>query len=69
MRIYVKPAVRWIWWGAFVIAFGGLLAMLDKRYRKAGRVKPVPVTVYEPNAERAPKKLPSDTLNDTKGVL
>lgn len=69
VRIYVKPAVRWIWWGAFVIAFGGLLAMLDKRYRKAGRVKPVPVTVYEPNAERAPKKLPSDTLNNPKGVL
>lgn len=36
VRIYVKPAVRWIWWGSFVIAFGGLLSMLDKRYHKGG---------------------------------
>lgn len=39
VRIYVKPAVRWIWWGAFVIALGAILSMLDKRYRKAGQTK------------------------------
>ncbi len=39
VRIYVKPAVRWIWWGAFVIAFGAILSMLDKRYRKNGNKK------------------------------
>jgi len=33
VRLYYKPFVRWIWLGALVMAFGGLLAMLDKRYR------------------------------------
>ncbi|AJQ96721.1 heme lyase CcmF/NrfE family subunit [Gynuella sunshinyii] len=34
LRIHVKPFVRWIWFGALFMAFGGLLGMLDKRYRK-----------------------------------
>lgn len=38
VRIYVKPAVRWIWWGAFIIALGGVLAMIDKRYMKVEKV-------------------------------
>ncbi|MGL5947522.1 MAG: heme lyase CcmF/NrfE family subunit [Aeromonas sp.] len=33
VRIYYKPFVRWIWWGALIMSLGGLLAMLDKRYR------------------------------------
>ena len=33
VRIYVKPLIRWIWLGALIMAFGGLLSMLDKRYR------------------------------------
>ena len=32
-RIYVKPLMRWIWLGALIMAFGGLLSMLDNRYR------------------------------------
>lgn len=39
VRIYVKPAVRWIWWGAFVTALGGFLAMIDKRYMKVEKVE------------------------------
>jgi cytochrome c-type biogenesis protein CcmF len=34
IRIYVKPFVRWIWLGGLFIAFGGFLAVLDKRYRR-----------------------------------
>ena len=34
VRIYVKPAVLWTWWGSFVVALGGFLAMIDKRYLK-----------------------------------
>ncbi len=34
LRLYVKPLVRWIWLGALMIALGGLLAALDKRYRR-----------------------------------
>ena len=37
VRLHVKPFVRWIWFGAAMMALGGLLAVLDKRYRTAGR--------------------------------
>ncbi|HEB56711.1 MAG TPA: heme lyase CcmF/NrfE family subunit [Gammaproteobacteria bacterium] len=33
VRIYYKPFIRWIWLGALVMAFGGLLSATDKRYR------------------------------------
>ncbi|OOF30464.1 heme lyase CcmF/NrfE family subunit [Salinivibrio proteolyticus] len=33
MRLYYKPFVRWIWFGAIVMAVGGALAISDKRYR------------------------------------
>ena len=33
VRIYYKPFVRWIWFGGVFMALGGVLAMLDKRYR------------------------------------
>lgn len=34
VRVYYKPFVNWIWWGALLMAAGGLLATLDRRYRK-----------------------------------
>jgi cytochrome c-type biogenesis protein CcmF len=34
VRIHVKPFVFWIWLGAFFMATGGVLAILDKRYRR-----------------------------------
>jgi len=33
VRIYFKPFIRWVWGGALIMAFGGLLAMSDRRYR------------------------------------
>jgi cytochrome c-type biogenesis protein CcmF len=33
VRIYVKPFVSWIWGGCTLMALGGLLAALDRRYR------------------------------------
>jgi cytochrome c-type biogenesis protein CcmF len=33
MRVQYKPLVRYIWLGAVVMALGGLVAMLDRRYR------------------------------------
>jgi cytochrome c-type biogenesis protein CcmF len=35
VRVYVKAFVRWIWLGALMIALGGVIAVLDKRYRKS----------------------------------
>ena len=33
VRIYIKPFVQWIWLGAILMALGGILALIDKRYR------------------------------------
>ena len=33
VRVYYKPFVRWLWLGALVMAFGGMVAMSDRRYR------------------------------------
>lgn len=33
VRLYYKPFIRWIWLGGVFMALGGLLCMLDKRYR------------------------------------
>jgi len=33
VRVHYKPFIRWIWLGAIFMALGGVLAMLDKRYR------------------------------------
>ncbi|HID49780.1 MAG TPA: c-type cytochrome biogenesis protein CcmF, partial [Chromatiales bacterium] len=37
VRLYVKPYIRWIWLGALIMAFGGLLAATDRRYRLTAR--------------------------------
>ena len=33
IRVQYKPMIRWIWFGCFVMALGGLIAISDKRYR------------------------------------
>ena len=48
IRVYYKPMVGWIWSGCLLMALGGLLAVLDRRYRAARK------TV----AERAPSAVP-----------
>jgi len=42
VRIYHKPMVEWVWFGCLMMAFGGLLAISDRRYRLKGRTKPLP---------------------------
>ena len=39
VRIYHKPMVEWIWVGCLMMAFGGLLALSDRRYRMKNRIK------------------------------
>ena len=43
VRLHYKPFVRWIWLGAILMALGGFIAVLDRRYRMARRDKPAPV--------------------------
>jgi cytochrome c-type biogenesis protein CcmF len=55
VRVYYKPFVGWIWWGALLMALGGGLAVSDRRYALAARkerearevvkTKEVPATV------------------------
>ena len=37
VRINDKPLVRWVWLGALLMAFGGILAVTDPRYRRLSR--------------------------------
>ena len=38
VRVYKKPFVDWIWGGAFIMALGGFMALLDRRYRARSTV-------------------------------
>jgi cytochrome c-type biogenesis protein CcmF len=54
VRIQHKPFMGWIWGGALVIAFGGLLAAGDRRYRArktaASTAKPLPHALHNEQA-------------------
>ncbi|MGF2650954.1 heme lyase CcmF/NrfE family subunit [Serratia marcescens] len=39
VRLYYKPFVRWIWFGGVFMAIGGLLCILDPRYRMSKKLK------------------------------
>jgi cytochrome c-type biogenesis protein CcmF len=39
VRVQYKPMVDWIWWGCLLMAFGGVLAVADRRYRIAKAVR------------------------------
>ena len=45
IRLHHKPFVNWIWGGCVLMALGGVLAVLDRRYRtyRARRVAPAPL--------------------------
>ena len=45
VRVYYKPFVDWIWGGCFLMALGGLLTMLDRRYRLKSRAS---ATIHTP---------------------
>jgi cytochrome c-type biogenesis protein CcmF len=51
VRIYYKPFVVWIWGGCVVMALGGLLAALDRRYRVAVRRRDEPETPQTPEPQ------------------
>ena len=38
VRLYYKPFVRWIWFGGLFMAAGGLLCLLDPRYRARKKI-------------------------------
>ena len=47
VRSYYKPLANWIWIGTFVMAFGGLISLTDRRFRvgAAARRQKIPAAV------------------------
>ena len=45
VRSYIKPFANWIWGGAMLMAFGGLLSLSDRRYRVAAGARREPAAV------------------------
>jgi cytochrome c-type biogenesis protein CcmF len=39
IRVHIKPFVRWIWGGAFLLGLGGLIAASDRRYWRQQRAE------------------------------
>ena len=35
VRVFYKPFISWLWYGAILMVLGGLLAVSDRRYRKS----------------------------------
>jgi cytochrome c-type biogenesis protein CcmF len=55
VRLYYKPFISWIWGGCLLMAFGGLLAVIDRRYRvraRAGTAQPVAAAGLKVSAAR-----------------
>ncbi len=50
LRIQYKPFVRWLWLGALLMALGGVLAVIDRRYRRAATA---------PDPERHAREVPA----------
>jgi cytochrome c-type biogenesis protein CcmF len=53
VRVHIKPFIRWVWIGALLMAIGGFVTALDRRFRRvreAGR---------ERRAEDAPASAPT----------
>jgi cytochrome c-type biogenesis protein CcmF len=48
VRVQHKPFVGWIWGGCLIMAFGGLLAASDRRYRVASRLKKEAAQIVTP---------------------
>jgi cytochrome c-type biogenesis protein CcmF len=50
MRVYYKPFVGWIWGGCLLMALGGGLAVMDRRYRAVRRTADQPASVTAAHA-------------------
>mgnify|MGYP002628958234 CR=1 FL=1 len=48
IRLQVKPFIDWIWGGCVLMALGGLLAVLDRRYRVVARGRVETVSAAAP---------------------
>jgi cytochrome c-type biogenesis protein CcmF len=57
VRVHIKPFIRWVWIGALLMAIGGFVTALDRRFRRvreAGRERADGVPASEPKRAPAP---------------
>ena len=47
LRIQLKPFVRWLWFGGLIMAAGGIISVLDRRYRRASQRSSLSRTLAE----------------------
>ena len=57
-----KPFVNWIWFGCVLMALGGLLAVLDRRYRSVKVAAKKAAPVIEPVTPMPTAPMPSAPL-------
>jgi cytochrome c-type biogenesis protein CcmF len=48
VRLHHKPFVNWIWIGCVLMALGGVLAVLDRKYRQVRVAQRAPVRPAAP---------------------
>ena len=63
VRVYYKPFVGWIWYGAILMAIGGGLALSDRRYALAARKER-----EAREAARKPAEVPATVAAQTETV-
>ena len=51
VRVHVKPFANWIWGGAILMALGGTISLLDRRWRIAAGARSVPLPAAPVPAE------------------
>ena len=59
VRVYHKPFVAWIWGGCVIMALGGALAALDRRYRKKLAARKASEPSSEPSTSAAISQQPA----------
>ena len=59
VRLHHKPFVNWIWFGCVLMALGGLLAVLDRRYRAVRVAAKKASPVVEPLQPQLQPQLPT----------
>jgi cytochrome c-type biogenesis protein CcmF len=62
----VKPFIDWIWFGCLIMAFGGMLALADKRYRL--KLKAKQGAEIEPKMAGKPHPEPGLTAATNKNI-
>jgi cytochrome c-type biogenesis protein CcmF len=53
VRLYHNPLVPWIWFGAIIMALGGLVSLSDRRFRIGVPVRRTAAVRTAPTAARA----------------